>query len=118
MDPCILCIALRSSEISKTKLEGLYPLGLRYIADGYEDGTIWFYKIQKSDPEKYEEDIEKEIDTDTGEDSLYGIEIVGTWNGIIDIEDPLIKERIKEAKILFKKITGKEGRLLFIGYQT
>lgn len=116
MDPCILCIALRSSEISKIKpLEGLYPLGLRYISDGYEDGTIWIHKIEESD--SYDGHIEKEIDTDS-EDSLYGVIIVSTWNGVIDLEDPSIKEKIEKARKLFRKITGKEGKLSFIGYQT
>jgi len=38
-----------------------------------------------------------------------------TWNGAICLEE--LQDRISEAKKLFKKITGLEGRVYIIGRQ-
>lgn len=47
--------------------------------------------------------------------SIYGVYVVGTWTGAIDLES--IQGYIDEAKRIFKERTGQEGKVYVIGEQ-
>jgi len=114
-EPACLAVALPIEEIGMSE-EDLRRSGLRWIGSGYENPEVWIFKIELVSQAFDDASIHKTIDT--GRRSFYGIKIAETWNGLIEVESDLIKEKLREAKILFRKITGKRGRLVFIGGQT
>lgn len=88
---------------------------LYYAGYGYEDGEIWRYAIKEKGNSYFQQNggiITEENDNG----SIYGINVVGTWHGAILLDD--ILELIEEAKALFEKITGQEGKTYIIGEQT
>ena len=86
---------------------------LSYACYGYESGNVWRYDFNSivTYPIEMGEEIEKFDD----EGSIFGIYVVGTWNGAIDLE--LIQQYIDKAKQIFKERVGQEGKVYLIGEQ-
>ena len=111
----VVAIALAEEEFNLDEKE-IEKLGLTWIGANYEDDNYWIYKIKKArqeDKYAFQSTTEKGI---KGKESYYGVLIAGTWNAAIPIED--FKDKIKEARKLFKELTEKDGKLIFVGSQT
>ena len=87
---------------------------LSYAGYGYETGDVWHYDL-KSANRYCPKEILPLLKTESDTGSIFGIYVVGTWSGAIDLES--IQEYIDEAKHMFKERTGQEGKVYVIGEQ-
>lgn len=114
-----IVVGLKGKDFNSCILDGdgeLAPpkrLHLSYASYGYEIGTVWKHALKSTD--FYDPKIEKELIEGEDKGSIYGIYIVGTWNGAIDLES--IQEYIDEAKRIFKERTSQDGKVYLIGEQ-
>lgn len=104
-----IVVGLKEEKINGDK-KGLY-----YIGYGCEYGAVWTFKIAPSSVNVYRRMEDKEVEKENSKGTIYGIPVAGTWAGVIDLEK--VSKKIKEAKQLFKKLTGQEGKTYFIGEQ-
>ena len=115
-EPTTLAVGLKASELDKQIRERLF-----YLSSNYETHHVTLYDFcrgkyrwQRTN-EKITGDYMKKINAN---DEYYGFAVAQTWNGVINFDDPIIQDRIKKAKEWFRKLTGKEGKVLLIGEQT
>lgn len=104
-----IVIGLKEREISGDKKD------LYFIEYGREYGPAWTFKIEPSNGGIYRRTEDKQLEKENANGIIYGIPIAGTWNGIIELDKILVL--IEEAKQLFKKLTGQEGKTYFVGEQ-
>ena len=112
-EPLVVTVALPEEELKK-KFQDVKSLGLLWSGANYTTPEVCIYSIENPSGKKhpFELDVAEEK---INPPSYYGIPICETWNGAICLEE--LKDRISEAKELFKKITGLEGRVYIIGGQ-
>ena len=115
-EPTTLAIGLKASELPENVRKRLFYLSSNYECHFVDilDLVPGKYGDQKRD-KKATSEYEKRI---SASDKYYGFAVAQTWNGVINLDDPLIQDRLRKAKELFKKVTGKEGKVLLIGEQT
>ena len=113
-EPLVVTVALPEEELMKKfqSEEIIKSLGLTWMGANYEFGEIYMYAME--DRKEYVFEM-KTVEEKINPQNYYGIPICGTWNGAICFEE--LQDQILEAKKLFKKITGLEGRLYVIGSQ-
>ena len=116
---CLVVVGLKGKEFKncRTNEDGdtSPPKGIRlsYAGYGYESGNVWKYDLKST--ETYKHPITKELVEFNDGGSIFGIYVVGTWSGAIDLES--IQEYIDEAKRIFKERTGQDGKVYVIGEQ-
>lgn len=108
-DNAEVIVGLKEGKLKEDDKNRLY-----YVGYGYENGAVWTYKPEPRGGSVFQP-IDNEIVKEDDKGSIYGIGVVGTWNGLIDLEE--ISDQIEKAKGLFKKITGQEGKVYFVGEQ-
>ena len=119
-DNTIVIVGLKGKEFKNHTIDGdgdMAPpknIRLSYAGYGYEDGEVWTYNLNSKRKSHPEEILIEDIDGDE-KDGVYGIPVVGTWNGIIDLES--IQSNIDEAKRIFKERSGQDGKVYIIGEQ-
>ena len=114
-EPTTLAIGLKTSELTEDIRERLF-----YLSSNYE---CHFVDILDFTPGKYGQRKDQKATSEYGKrisasDKYYGFAVAQTWNGVVNLDDPIIQDKIRKAKELFRKITGKEGEILLIGEQT
>ena len=88
-------------------------LCLSYASYGYENSNVWRYDLKST--KMYCPNVIGELVEYNLSGGIFGIYVVGTWSGAIDLES--IQEYIYEAKRIFKERTGQEGKVYVIGEQ-
>lgn len=117
-DNTVIVVGLKGKEFKNHVIdeddEVAPPKGihLSYAGFGYENGDVYYYDLKSTDT--YCPEI-KRFARDNEGGSIFGIYVVGTWNGAIDLES--IQDYIDEAKRIFKERTGQEGKVYAIGEQ-
>jgi len=115
-EPLVVTVALPEEELKKKfqSKEIIKSLGLLWSGANYMCGEVCIYSVENLSGKKhaFELDVAEEK---INPPSYYGIPVCETWNGAICLEE--LRDRISEAKKLFKKITGLEGRVYIIGRQ-
>jgi len=114
-EPTTLAIGLKTSELDKQTRERLFYLSSNYECHFVDilDFTPGKYGDQRKD-QKATSEYGKRI---SASDKYYGFAVAQTWNGGLPnfiLYDGVIQINNKE---LFKKVTGKEGKILLIGKQ-
>ena len=100
-----IIVGLKEKEIKKNKDK------LFYADYGYQDGEVWKYISEIKDT-GYFQACGKQLAPEDDNGSIYGIAVIGSWNGAIALED--ISDLITEAKKLFKEVTGQTGKTYFV----
>ena len=114
-EPTTLAVGLKTSELTEDIRKRLFYLSSNYECHFVDilDFTPGKYGDQKKD-QKATSEYGKRI---SASDKYYGFAVAQTWNGVVNLDDPIIQDKIRKAKELFKKVTGKEGKILLIGKQ-
>jgi len=114
-EPTTLAVGLKTNELDKQTRERLF-----YLSSNYESHLVTLYDFcrgkyrwQRTN-DKVTDDYMKIV---SPKDEYFGFVVAQTWNGVIHLDNPIIQDRIRKAKELFRKITGKEGKILLIGEQ-
>ena len=115
-EPTTLAVGLKTSELTEDIRKRLFYLSSNYECHFVDilDFTPGKYGDQKRHNELTNEYMKKT----NASDKYYGFAVAQTWNGVINLDDPIIQDRLKKAKQWFRKLTGKEGKILLIGEQT
>lgn len=93
----------------KNDYDELEKQGLEFASRGYEEEGYGLTKVGR-----FKAKIDK-VDTN---ENIWGIPIAYLYNEAIDYGGVELQQRISEGKRIFKDITGLEGRVWIIGYQT
>lgn len=119
-DNCLVIVGLKGKEFKNCVVRedgdvGL-PKGIKlsYASYGYESGEAWKYDL-KSKEFYSPKEILAVLHSEDESGTIYGVYVVGTWSGAIDLES--IQEYIDEAKRIFKERSGQEGKVYVIGEQ-
>lgn len=104
-------------KLSEKEWERIPKSGLAFIGCDYETSNVWIYRIEKVEDFYADPEIEKEIEEKKVK-HIFGIKIAETWNGSLELDSEEFRKRVEKAKKLFRKITGIEGKLIWIGEQT
>ena len=112
-EPLVITVALPEEELRK-KFQDVKSLGLIWPGANYTTPEVCIYSKENPSGKKHPFELEV-AEEKINPSSYYGIPVCETWNGAISIEE--LQDRILEAKELFKKITGLEGKVYVIGGQ-
>ena len=100
-----IVVGLKEEKIKKNKNK------LFYASYGYENGEVWEHVIEAKESEFFQS-YGKQLKWEDDNGNIYGIAVVGSWNGAIDLEE--ISDLIKEAEQLFENITGQIGKVYLV----
>ena len=104
-----IIVGLKEKEIKKNKDK------LFYTGYGYEAGEVWAHILEEKGSD-YFQGYGKQLKSENDNGSIYGIAVIGSWHGAIDLEE--ISNLIEEARQLFKKITNQTGKVYLVCEQT
>ncbi|MCD6125286.1 hypothetical protein J7J62_08980 [bacterium] len=114
-EPTTLAVGLKAGELPEDVRKRLFYLSSNYECH-YVD-ILDFISNKYGNQKRHNELTNEYMKRVSITDKYYGFAVAQTWNGVIHLDDPIIQDRVKKAKECFKKITGKEGRVLLIGEQ-
>ena len=118
-DNCLVIVGLKGKEFEKhfaldDEIVISDNIPIAYAGYGYEFGDVWRYDLN-SKARYCPKEILPRLEPEDEGGCIFGIYVVGTLNGAIDLES--IQEYIDEAKRIFKERVGQEGKVYVIGEQ-